>query len=82
MKTKTTKTSTKAPIKIRKGTRLTKPAKGTLEFQHSSDITFMQDGKESIRLSKGKFYCQGKVIDDIHQMYERLNQWLIKASIK
>ena len=34
-----------------------------------------------MKISNGKFYWKDEEIDDIHNVYERFNEWLTKAGI-
>ena len=29
-----------------------------------------------MKLTRGKFYWKGKEVEDVHQIYERFNEWL------
>lgn len=52
--------------------------------QGDKSIIFSLDGEtpsEVMRISKGKFYWKGQEIDDIHDIYERFNEWLTKAEM-
>lgn len=42
----------------------------------SSDITFAFQGEPLIILRQGKFIWKNEEIDDVHQIYERFNDWL------
>jgi len=33
-----------------------------------------------MKISNGKFYWKDEEIDDIHNVYERFNEWLTKAN--
>jgi hypothetical protein len=33
-----------------------------------------------MKISNGKFYWKEEEIDDIHNVYERFNEWLTKAN--
>jgi hypothetical protein len=33
-----------------------------------------------MKISNGKFYWKNEEIDDIHNVYERFNEWLTKAT--
>jgi hypothetical protein len=35
-----------------------------------------------MKISNGKFYWKDQEIDDIHNIYERFNEWLTKAENK
>jgi hypothetical protein len=35
--------------------------------------------KPVMKISNGKFYWKDEEIDDIHNVYERFNEWLTKA---
>jgi hypothetical protein len=36
--------------------------------------------KPVMKISNGKFYWKDEEIDDIHNVYERFNEWLTKAN--
>jgi hypothetical protein len=36
--------------------------------------------KPVMKISNGKFYWKDEEIDDIHNVYERFNEWLNKAN--
>ena len=38
--------------------------------------------KPVMKISNGKFYWKDEEIDDIHNVYERFNEWLTKAQNK
>lgn len=38
-------------------------------------------GIEMIRLSKDGFFYRGEKVEDIHNVYERFNEWLIGARV-
>jgi hypothetical protein len=38
--------------------------------------------KPVMKISNGKFYWKDEEIDDIHNVYERFNEWLTKAENK
>jgi hypothetical protein len=42
----------------------------------SSSIFFANDKEEVLRISKDGFYYKGERVDDIHNIYERFNDWL------
>jgi len=37
------------------------------------------EAKPIMKISNGKFYWKDEEIDDIHNVYERFNEWLTKA---
>ena len=37
------------------------------------------EAKTIMKISNGKFYWKDEEIDDIHNVYERFNEWLTKA---
>jgi hypothetical protein len=38
------------------------------------------EAKPVMKISNGKFYWKDEEIDDIHNIYERFNEWLTKAN--
>jgi len=32
-----------------------------------------------MNITKGKFYWKGEEVDDVHDVYERFNEWLTRA---
>jgi hypothetical protein len=38
------------------------------------------EAKPVMKISNGKFYWKDEEIDDIHNVYERFNEWLTKAN--
>ena len=39
-------------------------------------IRFSAKQEEVIRLSEGRFYYRGELVEDKYQVYERFNEWL------
>jgi hypothetical protein len=53
--------------------------KETLEIRNPlapHTITFQTNGDEIIKITEGKFYWKGEEVEDAHEVYERLNEWL------
>jgi len=46
----------------------------TIYFKLSNEINPI------MKISNGKFYWKDEEIDDIHNIYERFNEWLTKAN--
>ena len=42
-------------------------------------IRFSAKQEEVIRLSEGRFYYRGELVEDKYQVYERFNEWLTMA---
>jgi hypothetical protein len=38
-------------------------------------------GEEILRVSKGGFFYKGQRVDDVHEVYERFNEWLTQAEM-
>ena len=53
----------------------------TIDLIPANTIYFSLDNevKPIMKISNGKFYWKDKEIDDIHNVYERFNEWLTKA---
>ena len=41
-----------------------------------NSIRFYAKQEEVIRLSEGRFYFRGELVEDKYQVYERFNEWL------
>ncbi len=41
-----------------------------------------EGGEEIIKIQKGKFFWKGQEVEDVHQVYERFNDWLKIAESK
>jgi hypothetical protein len=50
--------------------------------QQDRTITFCLDGEILLTISKEGFYYKGERVDDIHNVYQRFNDWLTKANNK
>ncbi|MFZ4103759.1 MAG: hypothetical protein ACOYKI_03420 [Sediminibacterium sp.] len=52
-----------------------------LDFVPENTIYFslIKEVKPVMKISNGKFYWKDEEIDDIHNVYERFNEWLTKA---
>ena len=57
-----------------------KEEKINLVPENSIYFTLKDEVKPVIKISNGKFYWKDKEIDDIHNVYERFNEWLTKAN--
>ena len=42
-------------------------------------IRFSAKQEEVIKISQGKFYYKGELVEDKYQVYERFNEWLTMA---
>ena len=42
-------------------------------------LRFYAKQEEVIRLSEGRFYYRGELVEDKYQVYERFNEWLTMA---
>jgi hypothetical protein len=51
----------------------------TEPVQENPLIVFSAKQEEVIRISKGKFYFRGELVEDKYQVYERFNEWLKMA---
>jgi hypothetical protein len=47
--------------------------------ENSIYFSLKDEVKPIMRISNGKFYWKDEEIDDIHNIYERFNEWLSKA---
>jgi len=45
----------------------------------NNSITWRVEGEEVIKISEGKFYWKGEEVEDVHNVYERFNEWLTRA---
>lgn len=54
----------------------------TINLVPANTIYFHLDNevKPVMQISNGKFYWKDEEIDDIHNVYERFNEWLTKAN--
>ena len=54
----------------------------TIDLVTTNTIFFHLDNevKPVMKISNGKFYWKDEEIDDIHNVYERFNEWLTKAN--
>ena len=54
----------------------------TINLVPANTINFYLDNevKPTMKISNGKFYWKDEEIDDIHNVYERFNEWLTKAN--
>lgn len=52
-----------------------------IEFVPEKTIYFKLNNEEKpvMKISNGKFYWKDEEIKDIHNVYERFNEWLTKA---
>ena len=48
--------------------------------ENSIYFTLNDEVKPIMKISNGKFYWKDEEIDDIHNVYERFNEWLTKAN--
>jgi hypothetical protein len=55
----------------------------TIDLIPTNTIYFNLDNevKPIMKISNGKFYWKDEEIDDIHNVYERFNEWLNKTTI-
>ena len=53
----------------------------TIDLTPANSIYFKlgDDIKPIMNITNGKFYWKDEEIDDIHNVYERFNEWLTKA---
>lgn len=62
----------------------TKPEKIVIDIkgtQNPTQIFFeLERGDEFIKLNKDGFFYKGEKVDDVHNVYERFNEWLTKAN--
>lgn len=49
------------------------PEKNSIYFK------IADDAKPIMKISDGKFYWKDEEIDDVHNIYERFNDWLTKV---
>ena len=42
-------------------------------------IRFSAKQEEVLKISQGKFYYKGELVEDKYQVYERFNEWLTMA---
>ena len=47
--------------------------------QEENTLRFYAKQEEVIRLSEGRFYYKGELVEDKYQVYERFNEWLTMA---
>jgi len=47
--------------------------------QTTNSIRLHVNTEEVIRLSEGRFYFKGELVEDRYQVYERFNEWLKQA---
>lgn len=47
--------------------------------QEKKTITFFNGNNEMIKITEGKFFFNGGEIKDVHNVYEKFNDWLGKA---
>ena len=54
----------------------------TINLVPTNTIFFHLDNEVNpvMKISNGKFYWKDEEIDDIHNVYERFNEWLTKAN--
>jgi len=45
-------------------------------FLPPNQILFYAKQEEVIKLSEGKFYFKGELVEDKYQVYERFHEWL------
>jgi hypothetical protein len=50
--------------------------------ENSIYFSLKDEVKPIMKISNGKFYWKDDEIDDIHNIYERFNEWLTKAENK
>ena len=48
--------------------------------ENSIYFQLANEAKPVMKISNGKFYWKDEEIDDIHNVYERFNEWLTKAN--
>ena len=49
------------------------PEKNSIYFKTDNDV------KPIMKISDGKFYWKDEEVDDVHNIYERFNDWLTKV---
>jgi hypothetical protein len=57
-----------------------KEEKINLVPENSIYFTLNDEVKPVMKITNGKFYWKDEEIDDIHNVYERFNEWLTKAN--
>ena len=63
-------------------TEVNKVYVGDIDTQNSALATFFIGyGDEVMRIAKDGFYWKGERVDDVHNVYERFNDWLKKAEL-
>ena len=57
--------------------------KEAIDLVAANSIYFKLDNevKPIMKISNGKFYWKDEEIDDIHNVYERFNEWLTKTNL-
>jgi hypothetical protein len=48
--------------------------------ENSIYFTLKNEAEPIMKISNGKFYWKEEEIDDIHNVYEKFNEWLTKAN--
>ena len=51
----------------------------TEPVQEIPTIRFYAKQEEVLKISQGKFYYKGELVEDKYQVYERFNEWLKMA---
>ena len=51
----------------------------TEPVQEIPTIRFSAKQEEVLKISQGKFYYKGELVEDKYQVYERFNEWLTMA---
>jgi len=52
------------------------PERENIAFLHQ------HDSEEILKITKDGFYYKGERVDDIHNVYERFNEWMRLAEIR
>lgn len=55
--------------------KFTTPSQNTLTFHLTEDGEFV----EVLKINKDGFFYRGEKVEDVHQVYERFNEWLTKS---
>ena len=51
----------------------------TKPVQENPLIVFSAKQEEVLKISQGRFYYKGELVEDKYQVYERFNEWLKMA---
>ena len=54
----------------------------TISLVPENSIYFTFKNEVIMKISNGKFYWKDAEVEDIHNIYERFNEWLTKAENK